>query len=95
MIPKVMMIGVAIALATTMLGCKGGNGVYVGQHDSEADTRFMTENARDHFEFVVDRDTGVTYVLVVRSSGNSARMGMSPLLNSDGTPIVDMEKTDR
>lgn len=88
-------IAVAVALAATMLGCDGGNGVYVGQHDSDADMRFVTENAEDHFEFVVDRETGVTYVLVERGSGNSVGIGMAPLLNRDGTPVVDMGKTDR
>ena len=89
-------IALAAALAATMLGCEeSGNGVYVGQHDSEADRRFMTEDDWDHFEFVVDRETGVTYVLVERGFGKSARMGIAPLLNSDGTPVVDIEKTDR
>lgn len=54
--------------------------------------RFVTEIADNSFGFtttyiITDKDTGVQYLYVFR--GDSG--GITPLLNSDGTPMLNKE----
>jgi len=80
-----------IALALT--GCEQGNGIYNDELYNKAAERFeyCEPPFGDcwSFGYVVDTATGVTYLVFDDNGGNSSIGGITPLLNRDGTPVID------
>lgn len=85
-------ITVALFASLTLCGCEG-NAI---QRESDKGTvnvnrRFISNDGRDDFETVVDSETGVTYLVWSRPSGNSSKGGITPLLDEDGKVVISEE----
>jgi len=81
---------VTVALALALCGCTSGeNGVQRTEDSPKPDVskRFLCDDGTYRYETMVDKQTGVTY-LVVRNGDN---IGITPLLNRNGYPIISEE----
>ncbi len=83
------------AIALALCGCSGGNGIEVEGINEKANGRFAYErissdpNGLWSFGYVIDTETGVTYLVYKDGFGKNATGGITPLLNRDGTPTID------
>jgi len=89
-------MAVAAMVACALLcGCVDGNGIETDGLNERADGRFAYENLRGgggyawRFGYVVDTETGVTYLTFDSRDGKNSIGGITPLLNRDGTPVID------
>lgn len=61
--------------------------------------RFQNTNPAETYRIIVDRKTGVNYIVYEAGFGRSARIGITPLISSDAnpvvTPIAKNEKEDK
>jgi len=89
---------VAVALCVTLCGCYAeSNGIYTSGMNERASDRFAYEafkpanNSDDwQFGYVIDTETGVTYLVYTTDEGRKDSVGgITPLLRQDGTPIID------
>lgn len=89
---------VAVALCMTLCGCyyAESNGVQMSGLNERADGRFAYETftpTLDYdewsFGYVVDTETGVTYIVFDNNNGKNSVGGITPLLRQDGTPTID------
>lgn len=86
----------AVSACLAICGCAKGNGIETSGLNDRADGRFEYEEFRtvdtNHgwlFGYVVDSKTGVTYLVFDDNHGTCAVGGITPLLNRDGTPVID------
>ena len=90
-------IAAIVAVTCALLcGCEKGNGIETSGLNDRADGRFEYEEFRtpdtSHgwlFGYVVDSETGVTYLVFNNNHGRCSVGGITPLLNRDGTPVID------
>ena len=85
---------VTLALALALCGCTSGeNGVQRTEDSPKPDVsqRFLCDDGTYRFETVVDKQTGVTYLIWRDGSGNSSKGGITVLLNRNGYPIISEE----
>lgn len=93
------MIASALMVSLSVCGCaQGGNGVETEGLNEKANNRFVYEQldglsdySRWCFGYVVDTETGVTYLVFSNNRGKRSIGGITPLLNRDGTPVIDDE----
>ena len=91
---KIAVVAVVCAL---LCGCYAdGNGIQMSGLNERADGRFAYETfpiTKDYddwqFGYVVDIETGVTYMVFTSNRGKNSIGGITPLLNRDGTPVID------
>jgi len=91
---KIAVVAVVCAL---LCGCYAdGNGIQMSGLNERADGRFAYETfpiTKDYddwqFGYVVDTETGVTYMVFTSNRGKNSIGGITPLLNRDGTPVID------
>lgn len=84
-------ITVAMVAALALCGC--GNAI-LRESDKGAvnvNRRFISDDRRDNFETVVDSETGVTYLVWTRRTGDSSKGGITPLLDEDGKVVISEE----
>ena len=88
----------AMALCTLLCGCYAdGNGIKVDGLNERANDRFAyetflptKESDEWQFGYVIDTETGVTYLVYTTNEGRRNGVGgITPLLNRDGTPVID------
>ena len=79
-----------------LCGCVDGNGIETDGLNERADGRFAYEQLNTLntacgwvFGYVVDTETGVTYLVFDDNHGDASIGGITPLLNRDGTPVID------
>ena len=85
---------VTVALALALCGCTNGeNGVQRTEDSPKPNLsqRFLCEDGTYTFETVVDKQTGVTYLIWRDGSGKSSKGGITVLLNKNGYPIISEE----
>ena len=90
---KIAVVAVVCAL---LCGCEKSNGIETGGLNERADGRFAYEKLNTLntacgwvFGYVVDTETGVTYLVFDDNNGDTSIGGITPLLNCDGTPVID------
>ena len=91
---KFFFIGVIASVALLLAGCSSR---YESEErsapSSERKKRFDVEYSQSEFdisyEIVRDSETGVRYLVVNEGMGQSARMGISVLVDSDGKPSIE------
>jgi len=85
-------ITVAMVATLALCGC-GGNAIVRKSEKGTVNVnrRFISNDGRDDFETVVDSETGVTYLVWSRPSGNSSKGGITPLLDKDGKVVISEE----
>lgn len=88
----------AMALCTLLCGCYAdGNGIKVDGLNERANGRFAydtflpTKECDEwQFGYVIDTETGVTYLVYTTDEGSKYGVGgITPLLRQDGTPTID------
>lgn len=85
----------SVFAALLLTGCTEGNGIEVEGLNSHADGRFAYEqvvapdSSEYEFGYVVDTETGVTYLVMRQGRGKSSWGGITSLLDSDGKPIIN------
>ena len=88
-------VAVVAALCVALAGCSsGGNGVRVDGLNRRADGRFEYEYVSGvlgtySFGYVVDTETGVTYLVYRDGAGKNGVGGITVLLDGDGKPTID------
>lgn len=85
---------VTVALALALCGCTSGeNGVQRTEDSTkpELSQRFLCEDGTYRFETVVDRETGVTYLIWKDGTTKTSKGGITVLLNKNGYPITSEE----
>jgi hypothetical protein len=86
---------VATIACALLCGCGQGNGIETSGLNERADGRFAYENLHVgagyawRFGYVVDTETGVTYLVFDNNRPKNSIGGITPLLNRDGTPVID------
>lgn len=88
---------VSVALCVTLCGCYAeGNGIKVNGLNGRANDRFAyetflptKESDEWQFGYVIDTETGVTYIVFDNNNGKNSVGGITPLLKQDGTPTID------
>ena len=92
---KIAVVAVVCAL---LCGCYAdGNGIQMSGLNERADGRFAYEaflptKEYDEWQFgyVIDTETGVAYLVYTTDEGRKGSVGgITPLLNRDGTPVID------
>ena len=86
-----------LALALALCGCTSGeNGVQRTEDSPKPNLsqRFLCEDSTYTFETVVDKQTGVTYLVWKGGSGNGRIGGITVLLNRNGYPVISEEVTE-
>lgn len=91
---KIAVVAVVCAL---LCGCYAdSNGIKVNGLNERANGRFAYETftpTLDYdewsFGYVVDTETGVTYLVFDDNNGKNSVGGITPLLRQDGTPTID------
>ena len=85
---------VTVALALALCGCTSGeNGVQRAEDSPKPNLsqRFLCDDSTYRFETVVDKQTGVTYLIWIDGTGKSSKGGITVLLNRNGYPIISEE----
>lgn len=89
-------MAVVVMVACALLcGCGQGNGIQTSGLNERADGRFAYEPIGAtvgygwRFGYVVDTETGVTYLVFNSNRPKNSIGGITPLLNRDGTPVID------
>lgn len=83
-----------LALALALCGCTSGeNGVQRTEDSPKPNLsqRFLCEDSTYRFETVVDKQTGVTYLIWKDGSGKYSKGGITVLLNRNGYPVISEE----
>lgn len=86
-----------LALALALCGCTSGeNGVQrtEGSPKPNLSQRFLCEDSTYTFETVVDKQTGVTYLIWKDGTTKTSKGGITVLLNKNGYPIIGEEVTE-
>ena len=83
-----------IVAAVALSGCVRGNGIKVDGLNQGMGGRFeygtiITDTDNASFGKVVDTETGVTYLVIRGDYGECSWGGITPLLNRDGSPVID------
>lgn len=83
-----------VAVCVALCGCWSSNGIQKDGLNARADNRFEYESLASGadkwlFGYVVDSQTGVTYLVFEDYEGKNSIGGITPLLNRDGTPVID------
>jgi uncharacterized lipoprotein NlpE involved in copper resistance len=89
---KAIMVAMVATLA--LCGCSGGGNAIIRESENgtvNVNRRFISNGPRDNFETVVDSETGVTYLVWTRLSGESSKGGITPLLDKDGKVVISEE----
>lgn len=82
---------VVVVFVIALCGCTSGEKGVLRAEDSpkpDVSKRFICDDGTYRYETIVDKQTGVTY-LVVRNGDN---IGITPLLNRNGYPIITSEE---
>lgn len=91
-------LAVVAVVCALLCGCYSeSNGIYMSGMNERASDRFAYEafkpaNTSDDWQFgyVIDTETGVTYLVYSTDEGRKDSVGgITPLLHQDGTPIID------
>ena len=53
-----------------------------------ATERFQNASPAETYRIIVDKKTGVNYIVYEAGFGRSARVGITPLIGSDANPVV-------
>lgn len=81
-----------LALALALCGCEGN--AVVREKDSpkpDMSQRFLCDKDSYRFSTVVDRQTGVTYLIWTDAYNSEKTSGITVLLNRNGYPIISEE----
>lgn len=81
-----------LALALALCGCEGN--AVVREKDSpkpEMSQRFLCDKDSYRFSTVVDRQTGVTYLIWTDAYNSDKTSGITVLLNRNGYPVISEE----
>ena len=86
-------LAICALVALALTGCDKGNGIINEELNNKAAERFEYSPSPGDigwtFGYVVDTETGVTYLVFNDNGGRSSVGGITPLLNRDGTPVID------
>lgn len=86
---KVMLTLIAIAVMLTACTCTLAGCTLNDEIDGwHYDARFSNLPDSTYTRTVTDNETGVQYLMVKSGFGRFATMGITPLLNPDGTPML-------
>ena len=83
---------VTVTLALALCGCEGN--AVVREKDSpkpETNERFLCDKDSYRFSTVVDRKTGVTYLIWTDAYTGNKTSGITALVDRDGKPIISEE----
>lgn len=83
---------VMVALALALCGCEGN--AVVREEDSpkpETNERFLCDKDSYRFSTVIDRQTGVTYLIWTDTYNAEKTSGITALVDRDGKPIISEE----
>ena len=83
-----------LALALALCGCTSGeNGVQRTEDSPKPNLsqRFLCEDSTYTFETVVDKQTGVTYLILKDGTTKTSKGGITVLLNRNGYPVISEE----
>ena len=82
----------ALAIALALCGCEG-NAVVREKHSPKQDMsqRFLCDKDSYRFSTVVDRQTGVTYLIWTDALNSDKTSGITVLLNRNGYPVISEE----
>ena len=88
-----MMCLVFVLLAASVILTACGSDDKLRQRETETvfpavETGGRFTNPFYDFNIVVDRETGVNYLIYSEGMGNSSRGGITVLVNADGSPVV-------
>lgn len=83
---------VIVALALALCGCEG-NAVVREENSPKPETneRFLCDKSSYRFSTVVDRQTGVTYLIWTDDYDSGKTSGITVLVDRDGKPIISEE----
>lgn len=84
-----------LAIALALCGCEGN--AVVREEDSpkpEMSQRFLCDKDSYKFDTVVDRKTGVTYLIWTDVYNSEKTSGITVLLNKNGYPVISEEVTE-
>ena len=85
-------IALTIAACLLLCGCSGN--AVVREEDSpkpETNERFLCDKESYMFSTVVDRQTGVTYLIWTDAYNSGKTSGITALVDRDGKPIISEE----
>lgn len=90
-------LAVVAFVCALLCGCYAeGNGIQTSGLNERADGRFAYEAFRPteyydewQFGYVIDTETGVTYLVFASNEGKNSIGGITPLLRQDGTLVID------
>lgn len=85
-------IALAIAACLLLCGCEG-NGVSREEDAPKPNVggRFLCDKESYRFSTVVDRQTGVTYLIWTDAYNSGKTSGITVLVDRDGKPIISEE----
>lgn len=83
-----------IVAAVALSGCVEGNGIKVSGLNQGMGDRFEYEmlicsEGEATFGKVIDTETGITYLVMRSGHDKYSWGGITPLLNRDGSPVID------
>lgn len=85
-------LAATVALALALCGCTGN--AVVREEDSpkpETNERFLCDKDSYRFSTVVDRQTGVTYLIWTDAYNSDKTSGITVLVDREGKPIISEE----